>query len=192
MAQLDFSLAGDSLQAIFERYGPAPFRIDLGCGQSKPKGYIGLDNCSGFPAQIPNPENLPDIYMDLNYARFPFHDNSCEVVRCSHFLEHSNVDHIVMESYRVLVEGGTLLIIVPYANSAEGMYPGHSLFFTEKWFHLNIVFQKHFEILEEHFKESDEFAKFPPELKRLLPFEVARTFLFNACNEMTLVCRPRK
>jgi predicted SAM-dependent methyltransferase len=110
-------------------------RLDLGCGYYKPAGFVGLDNMVGFATQNENIENLPDILIDLNNEVLPFAPDSCCEVRASHFLEHSNVPHIIDEVFRVLAPDGTFTIVVPYANSAEGMYPGHNIFFTEKWFY---------------------------------------------------------
>ena len=109
-------------------------KLDLGCGYYKPKDFIGLDNGIGFGAQIENEKNEPDIIMDLNSEPLPFKDNSCIEVRASHFIEHCFLDHVFNEVYRVLMPDGKFTMIIPYANSAEGMYPGHSIFFTEKWF----------------------------------------------------------
>lgn len=167
-------------------------KIDLGCGFYKPEGFIGLDNLYGAGAQIENQLNGPDIFLDLNKEKIPFDDNSCVEVRTSHFLEHSKVDHIIKESFRVLKPGGQLLITVPYANSAEGMYPGHSIFFTEKWFYNNINFNNFFVITNEEYKESDDWKKTSFLLRTLIPFNTARKHFFNCCNEMTLYCKPKK
>lgn len=167
-------------------------KIDLGCGYYKPEGFIGLDNMTGSYAQVENNENLPDVYLDLNVDNIPFEDESCSEVRMSHFLEHSNVDHVLSESFRVLKPNGLLMITVPYANSAEGLYPGHNIFFTEKWFYKNINFNKLFFIEKELFVKSDDWLRAPIWMRVVFPFNVARKYFFNSCNEMTLLCRPKK
>lgn len=172
--------------------GHGTLKIDLGCGYVKPPGYIGLDNLVGSAVQVKNDKNAPDILMDLNTRQLPFEDNSVERVRASHFFEHCNCDHIILESFRALKTGGIFELIVPYANSAEGMYPGHLLFFTEKWFELNVVFQKCFKIESISHKPSEYWDSLPAELKKILPFDLARIFLFNTCNEMTLIAKSRK
>jgi SAM-dependent methyltransferase len=167
-------------------------KIDLGCGYYKPEGYIGLDNLYGVEAQVVNEEAGPDIFIDLNSKPLPFHEGTCSEVRTSHFLEHSSVDHIIKESYRVLKPGGTFIIKVPYANSAEGMYPGHHIFFTEKWFYHNLNFNNLFTIKKETYVKSDDWRKAPFLLRLFFPFKKARKFFFNCCNEMTLECVPKK
>lgn len=157
-------------------------KLDIGCGYVKPNGFIGIDNLIGQSTQIPNEENAPDIIMDLNTQKFPFPDESVVEIRSSHFLEHSNLSHIFQESHRILVAGGIFLFAVPYANSAEGLYPGHNIFLTEKWFERNIEFQTLFRITHIHYTPSDYFRK--SLICKFIPFSFARTFLFNACSEM--------
>ena len=171
---------------------PGEIKIDLGCGYYKPPGYIGIDDLRGKDTQICNQENAPDIFMDLNTEPLPFAENSCVEVRTSHFLEHSNLSHILAESFRVLKPGGILVIIVPYANSAEGLYPGHAIFLTEKWFHENIYFQEHFRIADEKYFPSDTYKSLPFFIRFFIPFRYARLFLFNACWQMQLLCEVKK
>jgi len=182
-----------SFEALLRAYGvPGELKIDLGCGYSKPDGYIGLDNLSVVSTQEVRPDNAPDILMDLNDQPLPFANDSVAVVRASHFLEHApQIEHIIRESHRVLKPGGEFTFRVPYANSADGMYPGHVHFLTEKWFHCNRTFNATFEIREEVFLPSPEWLAFRP-WTRLIPFRFARTFLFNSCCEMRMTCRPRK
>ena len=108
-------------------------RIDLGCGYVKPAGYVGLDDLrgvEGLMGQLPNDERGPDVFLDLNADPYPFPDGSAAEVRSRHFLEHSLLDHVFGEAYRLLRPGGRFVAIVPYANSADGMAPGHSVFLT--------------------------------------------------------------
>lgn len=99
---------------------------------------------------------------------------------------------MIDESHRVLKPGGTFLFAVPYANSAEGMYPGHMIFLTEKWFHENRGFATKFEIVKETFTPSPDYEALPRLVRRLLPFEIARKFLFNACDQMIIEAQARK
>jgi predicted SAM-dependent methyltransferase len=181
-----------SLDDLYAAYGGKNFKIDLGCGFVKPQGFIGLDNRSGERSQIANEDNAPDILLDLNRMPLPFPDNSCIEVRASHFIEHSDVMHIIDECYRVLRPGGVFLFVVPYANSAEGMYPGHNIFFTEKWFYKNLTFQKKFKIQKEAYFPSEDYQALPWFVRKLLPFSFARKFLFNACWQMMLSCISKK
>lgn len=168
---------------------PDGLKLDLGCGYYKAQGYIGIDNLIGKATQIENPNNQPDILMDLNHAPIPFPDESCIEIRSSHFLEHSNLSWIIDESYRLLKQEGEFNFTVPYANSAEGMYPGHSIFLTERWFFENINFQSKFEIVSIHYDPSVYWRW--SLLRFVIPFNVARKFLFNACWQMRVRCKKR-
>lgn len=189
----DFYFDNDSLDKIYNRYGGlGELKLDIGCGFNKSPGYIGLDNLSGKAAQYENNTSAPEILINLHSEQFPIPSSSCKEVLTCHYLEHANVDHTIIESHRVLKSGGIFKIIVPYANSAEGMYPGHTIFFTEKWFYLNITFQKHFTIEKLEFKESDYWQNASAKIKDMFSFDQARIFLFNACSEMTLTARVKK
>jgi predicted SAM-dependent methyltransferase len=181
-----------SMEELVAAHCDAGLRLDLGCGFVKPEGFIGLDDLTGSSVQIADEDNAPDIFMDLNHERLPFPDSSCLEVRSSHFLEHSNLPHVLEESHRVLQAGGIFLFAVPYANSAEGLYPGHLIFLTEKWFRENLNFAAKFEIVKETFTPSDDFQALPAIVRRLLPFDLARKFLFNVCNQMIIEARACK
>ena len=181
-----------NLNGLLHCYGLQKVKLDLGCGFYKPRGFLGLDNMIGAATQITNKSNLPDILIDLNTEQIPFPDNSCIEVRASHYLEHSNVPHILSEVFRVLSPGGIFTIIVPYANSAEGMYPGHNVFFTEKWFEQNIQFQDSFSIERATYYPSDYWNSLPFLIRKFIGFEFARRFLFNTCWQMELICLVKK
>jgi len=185
----NYTLCGkySSIQDILSK-NENELRLDLGCGFSKPEGFIGIDNLVGKATQIVS-ENHPDILMDLNNDPIPFPDESCVEIRSSHFLEHSNLSWIIDESHRMLKKNAIFLFAVPYANSAEGMYPGHSQFLTEKWFFENINFQNKFHIVNIEYFPSLYWQK---SLARFfIPFGFARIFLFNACWQMIVRCVKR-
>lgn len=167
-------------------------KLDLGCGYVKPDGFVGLDNLIGEGAQIPDEERAPDVFLDLDYAALPFAADSCSEVRASHFLEHAQLDHIFDEVFRVLRPGGTFHFAVPYANSAQGMFPGHHIFLTETFFYENRRFQKLFTIVKEEYSPTEIWHSLPWVVRRLLPFEHARRVLFNVCDQMTMQAAPRK
>jgi SAM-dependent methyltransferase len=166
--------------------------LDLGCGYAKPDGFIGLDNLSGAGAQLPTEERAPDVLLDLNGDPLPFAADSCGEVRSSHFLEHSNLGHIFEEVFRVLRPGGTFFFVVPYANSAQGMFPGHQIFLTERFFYESLNFQRLFRIVKEHYYPSEVWEGLPQEVRTLLPFDQARQVLFNVCHQMAIWATPRK
>ncbi len=167
-------------------------KLDLGSGYVKPDGFIGLDDLTGAEAQFPDEQRAPDVFLDLNSDELPFAEDSCSEVRASHFLEHSELDHIFEEAFRVLREGGTFFFVVPYANSAQGMFPGHHIFLTERFFAENLHFQRLFRIVKEEFFPSDVWEGLPAAVKELLPFDQARLVLFNVCHQMAIWATPRK
>lgn len=180
-----------SFEEMLNDFGNDKLKLDLGCGYYKPSGYIGIDNLVGARTQIVDKDNSPDIFMDLNNQKLPFEDDTISEVRSSHFLEHSNMDHIIDESHRVLKRGGVFVFTVPYANSAEGMYPGHNIFLTEKWFYENINFQSKFKITNEKYYPSSYWKRAFP-FNFIIPWYFARKFLFNTCWQMKLTCEAIK
>lgn len=95
-------------------------RIDLGAGNTCPKGFVGVDYAA-YNDSI-------KYVVDLNKNKLPFKDNSVDEVRTSHTLEHlNNPMALVQEIHRVLKPGAKCTIIVPY-----GMHP-----FSKKPNHVN-------------------------------------------------------
>ncbi len=79
-------------------------RVDLGCGASKPEGFIGVDRYA---------RSGVDVVADLS-QRFPFSDSSVDVVRAYDVVEHL-VDrlHTMNEIWRVCKPNATVDIFVP-------------------------------------------------------------------------------
>jgi len=79
-------------------------RVDLCCGTSKPNGFIGIDL---FPG------DKVDIVADLN-KRFPFEDNSVDMVRAHDAIEHlSDKIHTMNEIWRICKPNAAVDILVP-------------------------------------------------------------------------------
>ena len=171
---------------------PDGLRLDLGSGFVKPPGFVGIDDLEGVGAQIPNEDNAPDVFMDLNRRRIPFADSSCDEIRATHFLEHAQLAHIFGEVFRLLRPGGTFFFVVPYANSAEGMFPGHQIFLTEKFFEQNLVFQRLFVIIDAEWDSGPVWEALDEQVRNLMDFDTARLVLFNVCNQMKMWAAPRK
>lgn len=94
---------------------PQLLKLDLGCGNKKREGFIGVD-CRKFEGV--------DLEADL-CKRWPWDDGSVEEVNCSHLVEHLTGPervHFVNELYRVLIPGGKATITTPYwaSNRAYG------------------------------------------------------------------------
>ena len=83
-------------------------KLDLGCGQHKREGFIGVDSFAF--------EGV-DTVCNLGKAQWPFEDSSVEEVHCSHMLEHLTAServHFINELYRVLKPAARATIITPH------------------------------------------------------------------------------
>lgn len=97
-------------------------KLDIGCGQNKQQGFIGIDN-----AKIDG----VDIVHDLFTFPWPIADNSVEEAFSSHFFEHVPGllrGKFMDEVYRVLVDGGKATFITPYYSSMRAVQD-----FTHQW-----------------------------------------------------------
>ena len=84
--------------------------LDIGCGTTKPAGYIGLDR---YP--FPGVDIVRDIRRGL-----PFNDSIFDGASAHHVIEHftgEDLLFIVDEMWRVCKLGGVLDIVVPDATS---------------------------------------------------------------------------
>jgi SAM-dependent methyltransferase len=105
-----------------------PVILDLGCGQTKVHGAIGVDS-RPLPGVV-------DICHDLTAYPYPFEDNSADEIYLRHVLEHlPDTLRIVEEVWRILKPGGFLHIHVPHFT---GIYawkdPTHVKCFTSESF----------------------------------------------------------
>lgn len=92
------------LSELFVRRSPVV--IDLGCGQKKRAGSVGIDAI-----------DLPhvDIVADLNDGLPFLPDESVDAIHSDHFLEHvERLEFIVAEIARVLKKGARAYISVPH------------------------------------------------------------------------------
>ena len=96
--------------------------IDIGCGNGKTCGAIGLDRVRTGDA---------DIICDLEWS-LPFKDSRVDRIIASNILEHmSDTVKTLEEFHRVLKSGGTAIIEVPHVRSLGAfMDPTHKHFFT--------------------------------------------------------------
>lgn len=91
--------------------GVAPRRrivVDLGCGQRKKPGAIGLD-----VARVPNVDVLADVMRQL-----PLKDNSVDGVHASHLIEHvDDVMAFMGEVWRVCKPGALVYFRFPHGST---------------------------------------------------------------------------
>lgn len=101
-------------------------RIDLGCGDSKPLGYVGID-----VKDAPGVDMTHDLEKGIPYA-----DGAVDVVRANHFLEHiGDKEKIMAEIHRALRPGGRFEFEVP-STSGEGAFahPSHKSYWNKSSF----------------------------------------------------------
>ncbi len=97
-------------------------KIDLGCGNAKKSGYIGVDCVAA--------EGV-DHVINIEHDRLPFDDKSVDEIYSSHCLEHiDNFTQTFREISRVAREGALLEFWTPHAWSDEGFMYGHVSHFT--------------------------------------------------------------
>lgn len=106
----------------------ASVNVDLGCGNAKREGYIGLDYV---------PMDQVDHVLDLTKDRYPFEDRSVDAVYSAHFLEHiEEPNHVFSEIGRIAKDGAKVEFWTPYAFTNEAFLYGHLHFLTEEmWMH---------------------------------------------------------
>jgi SAM-dependent methyltransferase len=92
--------------------------LDVGCGQNKFAGAIGIDA---------NPLSHADVIHDLGTFPYPFNDSEFEEIICRHVIEHvPDVLAFVAELHRITKAGGRLKIVTPhYSNPDWATDPTH-------------------------------------------------------------------
>lgn len=92
--------------------------LDVGCGQNKFPGAIGIDA---------NPRTQADIVHDLGVFPYPFSDDEFDEVISRHVIEHvPDVLGFVNELHRITKPGGRIKIVTPhYSNPDWATDPTH-------------------------------------------------------------------
>ena len=84
----------------------SPVIIDIGCGEKKKTGRIGIDQVN-----LPNIDIVTDIESGLPFLP----DSSVDEIHCRSVLEHiKNFEHLLKEMMRVLKKQGRIYIFVPH------------------------------------------------------------------------------
>jgi len=129
----------------------APRRVlDLGCGQRKLPGAVGMDRVPG--------EGV-DVVHDLNEFPYPFEDSSFDEIHLTDVIEHVGEIRCVMEEiHRIGRPGASVYIATPHFSS-EGSYRDpahrwhlsvHSFDYFATWFPYNWSTVGRFEIVRRH------------------------------------------
>jgi predicted SAM-dependent methyltransferase len=111
-------------------------KLNLGCGSVQPQGWVNVDYSLGARlSEIPfynfinrrmklfdiDPDGHPRVWDDKIYIhnlnkKFPWENNSVDIIYCSHTLEHFSKQEgltFLRECHRIMKKGGILRIIVP-------------------------------------------------------------------------------
>ena len=99
--------------------------LDLGCGDNKVEGAVGLDNIA---------QTGVNIVHDLLHFPYPIESNEFDTIYLRHVIEHFNIDEInkiMNECYRILKKDGQLFINVPHVFSIAAFTdPTHKQYLT--------------------------------------------------------------
>jgi SAM-dependent methyltransferase len=104
--------------SISEQAASSKRILDVGCGQNKFPGAIGIDS---------NPRSHADVFHDLGKFPYPFGDNEFETIICRHVIEHvPDVIGFINELHRITKHGGRLKVVTPhYSNPDWATDPTH-------------------------------------------------------------------
>lgn len=105
---------------------PDGLKVELGCGDSKADGFMGIDM---------EPFDGVDIVVDLAEG-IPLQSETVAVLRANHFIEHIDDANKTMEEiHRCLMPGGIAIITVP-STKGDGAFahPDHKTFWNKSSF----------------------------------------------------------
>jgi predicted SAM-dependent methyltransferase len=121
------------MPTLAQSFSP-PYKIDIGCGQFKKPGYIGIDR---------NALDGVDVVVDFEKDSLPFPDGSVSEVFSSHCLEHlTDPLRFFREIGRVTQDGAKVEIWTPYAFSNPAFIFGHIQYLNELHYtHMCLDFQ---------------------------------------------------
>jgi len=160
--------------------------VDLGCGNNKPEGAVGIDRLATSSA---------DIIHDIDRDGIPLPDNSCRRISSGHFMEHIVKTQFVLEEiWRVGKPGAEVSIRVPYAQSQAGPCdPAHVKNFPEYWMRRCYWFRQHFADLTMTFAYDEVLLEWARKAMPGASDDVLRVLYWNVCKELTAtarVCKP--
>ncbi len=85
--------------------------LDVGCGNNKYPGAVGIDF---------NPRTQADVIHDLGVVPYPFEDNEFDEVFSHHVVEHvPDVMAFISELHRITRPGGRIRLIAPHYSNPD-------------------------------------------------------------------------
>ncbi len=101
--------------------------LDVGCGNKKRPGAIGIDS---------NRNTQADVIHDLNVFPYPFEDNTFDEIYVTHCIEHlDDVLRVMEELHRIGKPGARVTVDAPYFSGQDAFSdPTHKHFFTSRSF----------------------------------------------------------
>ena len=105
----------------------SPKVLDMGCGNNKRPGAIGIDF---------NANTQADVVHDLNAFPYPFAESAFDEIYVTHCIEHlDNVVKVMEEIHRIAKPGARIVIDAPYFSGQDAFSdPTHKHFFTSRSF----------------------------------------------------------
>jgi cephalosporin hydroxylase len=166
-------------------------KIDIGCGQNKREGFIGIDVALG--PQV-------DYVLDIERDQLPFEDNSVDYVFSNHTFEHiTSPQNILREIVRVCRHNALVEIWTPYLKSNDAFLLGHFSFYNESiWKHICYEYDGFYfgDALGRFELQKYHYVLFPNILDTLsqmhIPFQFALEHMFNIALEFGVFIRVDK
>lgn len=117
--------------------------LDVGCGQSKTPGTIGIDRRTTDKVA---PEQQRDIQHDLTQFPWPIEDNSVDLIICQHVIEHlPDTVKTMEEFYRITRPGGKVFLETPHYTWFEAFrHYEHCHMFSAQSFDYFLEGNKHY------------------------------------------------
>src|SRR5690349_24143423 len=99
------------MTAVSRTTSPHKKILDVGCGQNKFPGSIGIDA---------NRLSHADVIHDLGTMPYPFADNEFEEIICRHVIEHiPDVLGFENEMHRMTKTEGKIKIVTPHNSNTD-------------------------------------------------------------------------
>jgi len=158
--------------------------LDIGCGAHKQPGTVGIDR-----------RRLPGVNVVCDFERgLPFKDGSIAAAYSIHSIEHMrDVIPFMVDLYRVCAPGACVTVKTPYYASRKAFVdPTHVRFMTEESFEYfkspnYYGLTTNFRTVSITYSMRKPFKFFPAYFQKR-----ARRYLWNVCDEMTVVLEAVK